>query len=47
MIYTGLPKKIIEDQGSKFGDVFVRFVSVSNVKLENKGIQSHNSLGLE
>ena len=45
-IYTGLPRKILVDQGSQFGDLFISLGAVSNVEARRTGIESHNSLGL-
>lgn len=45
-IYTGLPNRIIVDQGSQFGDLFISIGEASNVMVERTGIEAHSSLGL-
>ena len=45
-IYTGLPRKILVDQGSQFSDLFISLGAVSNVEVRLTGIESHNSLGI-
>ena len=45
-VYTGLPRKILVDKGSQFGDLFISLGAVSYVKVRRTGIESHNSLGL-
>ena len=45
-VYTGLPRKILVDQGSQFGDLFISLGALSNVEVQRTGIESHNSLGL-
>ena len=45
-IYTGLPRKILVDPGSQFGDLFISLGAISNVEVQRTGIESHNSLGL-
>ena len=45
-LYTGLPRKILVDQGSQFGDLFISMAAASRVEVQRTGIESHNSLGL-
>lgn len=45
-IYTGLPNRIITDQGSNFGKFFVHICEQNNVQAEKTGVEAHNSLGL-
>ena len=45
-IYTGLPNRILADQGSSFGRLFVSIGAISGVKVEHTGIEAHSSLGL-
>lgn len=45
-IYTGMPNRIIVDQGTCFGPSFVRLAEMSGVKVEHTGTESHNSLGI-
>ena len=47
-IYTGLPSKIIVDQGSEFGKrgIFASLVANANVELETAGTEAHSSLGI-
>lgn len=45
-IYTGLPRKILVDQGSPFGNLFASIGSLTNEDVQRTGIESHNSLGL-
>ncbi len=45
-LYTGLPNRILVDQDSNLGNLFVDVASVSNVKVESTGIEAHGSLGI-
>lgn len=45
-IYTGLPNRIIVDQGSHFGPSFVHMAHLRGLNVEHKCIESHNSLGV-
>ena len=45
-IYTGLPNRIIVDQGSNFGPTFIHMAHQRGVDVEQTGIESHNSLGI-
>ena len=44
-ISTGLPRKILVDQGSPFGNLFASIGALSNVDAQRTGIGSQNSLG--
>ena len=46
MIYTGLPNRILVDQGSNLGDLFINLGEISNVEVQRTGIEAHSSLGL-
>eukprot|EP00171_Calliarthron_tuberculosum_P004009 IDg4009t1 len=46
-IYTGLPNRILVDQGSSFGAPFVRIAAAGNVEVSSTGIEAHSSLGIE
>lgn len=46
LIYTGIPNKILVDQGSSFGEAFVVSGRLCNVNVSHTGIESHNSLGI-
>ena len=41
MIYTGLPNRMIVDQGSAFGDLFVDLVALGNVEVEKTGVEAY------
>ncbi len=45
-VYTGLPNRILVDQGSEFGNLFVNLAAENNVQVQKTGIESHSSLGL-
>lgn len=45
-IYTGLPRRILVDRGSPFGNLFASIGALSNVDVQRTGIESHNCLGL-
>ena len=45
-IYTGLPHKILVDQGSQFGELFVSIGAASKVQVDRTGIEAHSSLGI-
>lgn len=45
-IYTGLPNRILTDQGSQFGERFIDLAHVSNVEVNRTGIEAHAILGL-
>lgn len=44
-LYTGLPRKILVDQRTQFGNLFANIAATGNVEVQRTGIQSHNSLG--
>ena len=46
VIYTGLPHRILTDQGSNFGDAFVEIGRAHNVEVQRTGVEAHSSLGL-
>ena len=46
MIYTGLPNRMLVDQGRYFGDTFATLGALSNVDVKDTGVEAHNSLGL-
>ena len=45
-IYTGLPNRMLVDQGSAFGPLFVSIWAMSNVEVQRTGIEAHSSLGI-
>ena len=45
-IYTGLPHRIMVDQGSCFGDSFMYIGAAHNIKIERTGVEAHSSLGI-
>lgn len=45
-IYTGLPNRILTDQGSQFGDRFIQSARLAGVGVTRTGIEAHASLGL-
>lgn len=45
-IYTGLPNRIIVDQGSNFGEPFIRLASLDGIQVERTGIEAHNGLSI-
>lgn len=45
-IYTGLPNRILVDQGPQFGDAFIRVAAMNNVEASSTGVEAHSSLGL-
>ena len=45
-IYTGLPHRMLVDQGSAFGDSFVNIGRMHNVDVQRTGVEAHSSLGL-
>ena len=45
-IYTGLPNRMLVDQGSAFGPLFVSIGAISNVDVQRTGIEAHSSLGI-
>lgn len=38
----GFPNKIIVDQGSHFGDPFIRLADVDGINVDRTGIEAHN-----
>lgn len=46
MIYTGLPNRILVDQGTYFGDAFNTLRAIANFTVDNTGVEAHSSLGL-
>lgn len=45
-IYTGMPHRILVDQGSAFGDPFMHLARISGVEVQRTGIEAHSSLNL-
>lgn len=45
-IYSGLPNRILTDQGSKFGEKFIQLARFSDVEVDRTGIEAHSSLVL-
>ena len=45
-VYTGLPNRILVDQGSNFGPIFVNLARASGVEVPSTGIEAHSSLGI-
>lgn len=45
-IYSGLPNRILTEQGTAFGDSFVYLAAVCNVQVDHTGVEAHSSLGL-
>ena len=45
-IYTGLPNRIIVDQGSNFGESSIRLAALDGIKVERTGIEAHNGLSI-
>ena len=45
-IYTGLLNRMLVDQGSAFGPLFINIGVVSNVGVDRTGIEAYSSLGL-
>ena len=45
-IYTGLPNKMLTDQGRAFGDLFIAMGRLQDVEVERTGIEAHSSLGV-
>lgn len=45
-IYTGLPNRILTDQGSQFGERFIELVRLPDVEVTRTGVEAHSSLGL-
>ena len=43
MIYTGLPNRILTDQGSAFSSLFISMSPVSVIKVERTGIKEHQA----
>ena len=46
MIYPRLPHKVLVDQGSAFGDLFVNTAATTHTKVQMTGIEAHSSLGI-
>lgn len=46
LIYTGLPNRILVDEGSSLSDQFISFGSLCNVDLSQTGFEAHSSLGI-
>lgn len=44
-MYTSLPNRIRNDQGSQFGDLFILVARFANVHVESTSIGDHSSLG--
>lgn len=45
IIYSGLPSKILADQGSAFGSKFNHLVKLADVEVSRTGIEAYSSLG--
>ncbi len=45
-IYSGLPYRILVDQGSAFGSTFATINALSRVEVQHTGTEAHSSLGL-
>ena len=45
-IYTGLPHRILVNQGSSFGDGFAELCHIGGIDVERTGIEAHSSLKL-
>ena len=45
-IYTGLPNRMLVDQGSAFGPLFISIGAMSNIEVQRTGIEAHSSLGV-
>lgn len=45
-IYTGLPQKILVDQGSQFGKILKTLGALRHIEIEETGTEAHSSLGL-
>ena len=46
MIYTGLPSRMMVDQGSYLGKTLATLRALSNVDVKDTGVEVHSSLGL-
>ena len=46
MIYTGLPNRILVDQGTYFGDTFKTLGALANISVDSTGVEAHSSLSL-
>ena len=44
--YTGLPNRMLTDQGSAFGDLFISMAQLDQVDVQRTGIEAHSSLSL-
>ena len=44
-IYTGLPHKMLVDQGTNFDRLFINMAAQSNVEVQKTAIEAHSSLG--
>ena len=42
-LYTGLPHKVIVDQGSQFQKTFAELATLHDISVEQTGSESHNS----
>lgn len=45
-IYTGIPHRILVDQGSSFGEPFANLCNIGGVEVERTGIEAHASLNI-
>ena len=45
-IYTGLPNRMLVDQGTNFGDAFKTLGALANISVDSTGAEAHSSLGL-
>ena len=46
MVYTGLPNRILTDQGSQFRETVINLARLLNVEVSRTGIEAHARLGL-
>lgn len=45
-IYTGMPHRILVDQGSAFGEPFANLCRVGGVEVQRTGVEAHSSLNI-
>lgn len=45
-IYTGMPNRILVDQGTEFGSTFVHLAAECGATVDHTGVEAHSSLGL-
>ena len=46
LIYTGLPNRMLVDQGTHLGDAFKNLGALANISVDSTGVEAHSSLGL-